>query len=64
MATLQLKELLALKGRARDTLVDWAGYKAIDAAEVSLGAAHGKPREKLVDIDEMLKIAAKAAGSK
>lgn len=38
-------------------IVDWEGYRKIDRNEVARGATKGKPREKLVDISEMLKIA-------
>lgn len=39
-------------------LVTWEGWGKIDAHEVALGEAQGRPRVKLVDIDEMKKIAA------
>ncbi len=45
------------RGRARDSFVDWEGYKRIDAEEVRLGVASGKPREKLVNIEDMLAVA-------
>lgn len=35
-------------------VVDFAGWKKIDAAEISRGQALGKPREKFVKVDEML----------
>jgi hypothetical protein len=53
----QVKSLLTSKGRDAATLVDWSGYKAIDAVERSLGQAKGKPREKLVTLDDLLKAA-------
>lgn len=36
--------------------VDWNGWMRIDKVEVERGIKHGKPREKIVNIDEMLKI--------
>lgn len=38
-------------------LVTWEGWKKIDAHEVALGEPQGRPRVKLVDIDEMKQIA-------
>ncbi|XP_075167016.1 NADPH:adrenodoxin oxidoreductase, mitochondrial [Haematobia irritans] len=35
----------------------WQGWEKIDAEEVKRGAAVGKPREKIVNIEEMLKVA-------
>lgn len=35
--------------------VDWNGWMRIDKVEVERGIKHGKPREKIVNIDEMLK---------
>lgn len=37
--------------------VTWGGWKAIDAEECQRGQAKGKPREKIVHVDEMLRIA-------
>lgn len=37
--------------------VDWEGYKRIDEEEVARGCLKGKPREKIVDVAEMLDIA-------
>jgi ferredoxin--NADP+ reductase len=45
-----------LKGKVAD-LVEWEGWKKIDAYEVASGEPQGRPRVKLVDIDEMKKIA-------
>jgi hypothetical protein len=39
-------------------VVDCEGWRRIDAAERAAGAAVGKPREKLVDLEEMLRVAA------
>lgn len=38
-------------------LVEWSGWTKIDAHEVALGEPQGRPRVKLVDIEEMKKIA-------
>lgn len=38
-------------------IVDWNGYQRIDREEVARGAMKGKPREKLVDVGQMLDIA-------
>lgn len=38
-------------------LVEWDGWAKIDAHEVALGEPQGRPRVKLVDIDEMKQIA-------
>ena len=49
-----LVELLVSRGRRREELVDWTGFKSIDKAEQAKGARLGKPREKLVTMDELL----------
>lgn len=36
--------------------VDWNGWTKIDKVEVERGIKCGKPREKIVDVDEMLQI--------
>lgn len=38
-------------------IVDWDGYRRIDREEVARGAMKGKPREKVVDVGQMLDIA-------
>lgn len=38
-------------------LVTWEGWSRIDAHEVALGESLGRPRVKLVDVDEMKRIA-------
>ena len=38
-------------------VVDFAGWLRIDAEERRRGEAQGKPREKLTDVDEMLRFA-------
>lgn len=40
-------------------VVSYPQWRAIDAAEVARGAAVGKPREKFVDVDEMLAAASR-----
>jgi ferredoxin/flavodoxin---NADP+ reductase len=47
-----------VRGRRPDT-VDGAGWKAIDAAEISRGGA-GRPRDKFTDVADMLAAAATA----
>ena len=37
--------------------VDWKGWLHIDAEEIRRGKTCSKPREKLVDVDEMLAVA-------
>ena len=49
-------------GAERVQVVDWEGYRKIDRDEVARGATKGKPREKLVDITQMLKIAGADGG--
>jgi len=44
------------------TVVDADGWRRIDAAERAAGEAAGKLREKLVDVQEMLKVAAGGGG--
>lgn len=46
--------LLAARGVLR---VDFAGWQKINAAETAAGAADGRPREKLVRVDELLRAA-------
>lgn len=38
-------------------IVHWDGYQRIDREEVARGAMKGKPREKVVDVGQMLDIA-------
>ncbi|EDV35556.1 uncharacterized protein Dana_GF12417 [Drosophila ananassae] len=38
-------------------IITWDGWKRIDAFETEAGKAKGKPREKIVNIEEMLRIA-------
>jgi hypothetical protein len=37
--------------------VDWGGWQRIDAEEVRRGAAEGKPREKIVKVEDMVHVA-------
>jgi len=41
-------------------VVSYAQWRAIDAAEVARGRAAGKPREKFVDVEEMLSAASRS----
>lgn len=50
-------DLLASRGVR---VVGYAQWRLIDAAEVARGAAAGKPREKFVDVDEMLSAASRS----
>jgi ferredoxin--NADP+ reductase len=45
------------------SLVTWADWERIDAHERSLGASHGRPRVKVVDINTMTLIARGSSGS-
>jgi ferredoxin--NADP+ reductase len=45
-----------LRGRVAD-LVEWDGWQKIDAHETALGEAQGRPRVKLIDVDEMKRVA-------
>jgi len=47
----------ALVRRRQPAVVDLAGWQAIDREERRRGAEHGRPRLKIVDVDEMLRIA-------
>ena len=35
---------------------NWADWKAIDAVEIERGKQLGKPREKITDVGDMLKL--------
>lgn len=37
-------------------IIDWNGWTKIDKVEVERGITKGKPREKIVDVNEMLQI--------
>lgn len=43
-------------------VVTWAGWEAIDAAEIALGTAAGRPRVKITSWETLLLAAAKASG--
>jgi ferredoxin--NADP+ reductase len=49
--------LLELVASRNVRVVDYDAWRAIDAAEVARGAAAGKPREKFVNVEEMLAVA-------
>ena len=49
-----------VRGRCPE-LVDLAGWRAIDAEERRRGAARGRPRVKIVDTDELRRVAGAAA---
>ena len=38
-------------------IVDWDGYQRINQNEIAHGELKGKPREKIVDVGQMLEIA-------
>lgn len=44
-------------------VVDLAGWRALDAEERRRGAAAGRPRTKIVDVEEMRRVAAGAVGT-
>lgn len=48
-----------VRGRCPD-VVDLAGWRAIDAEERRRGEARGRPRAKIVDVDEMVRVAGSA----
>ena len=50
-----------VRGRCPD-VVDLAGWRAIDAEERRRGAARGRPRAKIVDVEEMLRVARSVTG--
>lgn len=52
--------LQALLEERKIEVVDFKGWEEIDAEEVRRGSAVGKPREKIVSMEEMLEIAKKA----
>jgi len=56
------RERMSSMLRARSVVpVDFEGWRKIDALERDIGAARGKPREKLTDVRSMLAAAAPAA---
>uniref|UniRef100_A0A0A1XCN3 NADPH:adrenodoxin oxidoreductase, mitochondrial n=1 Tax=Zeugodacus cucurbitae TaxID=28588 RepID=A0A0A1XCN3_ZEUCU len=46
-----------LDAKQLQRVVTWAHWQRIDEAETKAGQALGKPREKFVDVEEMLKVA-------
>jgi ferredoxin/flavodoxin---NADP+ reductase len=53
-------ELATLVRTRQPALVDSAGWRAINAAEIARGSADGRPRNKFTDVAEMLAAAATA----
>ena len=49
----------ALLARRGVQVVDWAGWRAIDAAEQAAGAAQGRTRAKIADRAELLRLASR-----
>jgi ferredoxin--NADP+ reductase len=45
------------------SFVDYAGWQRIDAHETALGEAQGRPRVKLVDVEELQRVAHATAGA-
>ena len=56
----QLMALLMKTGKRKEDVVTWQGYQKIDAYESKSGEEKGKPREKVITIPELLKIANQA----
>jgi adrenodoxin-NADP+ reductase len=53
-------EVLAKGGMKKvGEVVTWEGYQKIDAYECKVGATRGKPREKVIDAQELVRIATK-----
>jgi adrenodoxin-NADP+ reductase len=52
-----LSSLLKTRGKNRQQLVDWNEWLKIDDKERTDGIAVGKPREKIVSVDTMLRVA-------
>ncbi|WP_027503647.1 FAD-dependent oxidoreductase [Rhodococcus sp. UNC363MFTsu5.1] len=51
------KDLTKLVAQRQPARIDYRGWQAIDAAERARGAASGRPRVKITDVDEMLGVA-------
>lgn len=57
---LSFNKIFLTKNLILDTvIVDWKGWTEINRVEVERGLKYNKPREKIVDIDEMLQIGGK-----
>ena len=52
--------LIALAESRHVRCVSYDDWKRLDVHEISLGSARGKPREKIVEIKEMLEITSKS----
>lgn len=50
-----LREALVAKGKAREHLVPWAGWRRLDELELAAGKEKGKSREKFTVVAEMLR---------
>lgn len=48
--------LISLANSRQIRCVSYEDWKRLDVHETSLGAAKGKPREKILNIDQMLKL--------
>ena len=53
-----LLQLLKERGKETDDIVEWTGWKRIDAVEKQRGVEHGKLRDKLDVVSEMLSVGA------
>jgi ferredoxin--NADP+ reductase len=53
-------DVLELLAARSVRVVSYPQWRAIDAAEIERGAAAGKPREKFVDVDEMVSVAVRS----
>jgi ferredoxin--NADP+ reductase len=53
-------DMMELLASRNVRVVSYPQWRVIDAAEVARGAAVGKPREKFVDVDEMVSVAARS----
>ena len=40
-----------------EEVVTWGGYQKIEEYECKMGATRGKPREKVIDAQELVRIA-------
>ena len=53
-----LPPIMPTASRGLSDVVCWRGFERIDRYESDAGAAVGKPREKIVSVEEMLRVAA------
>jgi ferredoxin/flavodoxin---NADP+ reductase len=54
--------ILRFLEQRRARVVNWEGWKAIDAAEMALGATQGRTRTKIAQLELMLEAASADAG--